>query len=105
MRRWPCLSWAVFRSITLRAPVCGLAYLYNISAGGVQLLTDRPLRPGAFLRLRFPQQGPPLLQPLTLKVIYATPGGEGSWLVGGTWLRKLGKTQLHILVQRAEASP
>jgi hypothetical protein len=64
------------------------ARLFNVSAAGVGLVLARPFEAGTVLAIDLPgaSAGP---RTSLARVIHATPGPAGEWLVGGVFLRQL----------------
>jgi hypothetical protein len=81
--RYPCELWAV--SPASSAPEAALGWTATVcdaSVGGLGLVLDRQLDPGAELlvELRAPADG--LTQQLRLRVVHAQPLSDSQWRVG-----------------------
>jgi PilZ domain len=79
----PCRAVAGARADAWRGRV------FNISTAGVGLVLDRRCEPGAVLAIDLPGAASGHPRTLLARVIHATPGPGGTWLVGGSFLRRL----------------
>src|SRR5262245_61932127 len=79
----PCRTLAGTRADAWRARV------FNISTAGVGLVLDGRCEPGTVLAIDLSGAAADGPKTLLARVIHATPGPGGTWLVGGSFLRRL----------------
>jgi hypothetical protein len=74
------------------------ATVRDLSATGIGLLIDRPLKPGSVLILSLQTGDHRLARPLPVRVMHSSPATEGNWLVGCQFVRRLSDPELHVLL-------
>jgi hypothetical protein len=80
---------AACRAVAAARPDAWRARVFNISAAGVGLVLGRRVEPGTLLALDLPNPASGCARTLMARIIHATPGPGGTWLVGGSFLRRL----------------
>jgi hypothetical protein len=95
--RWPGTGGAALRLLTERRGIVPVRVL-NLSVGGVGMLSGMRLEPGATAELRL--FGKPGTQPVQADALicHVSPSTEGGWLLGCTFIRKLGEHELALLI-------
>jgi hypothetical protein len=74
------------------------ATVRNLSATGIGLLVNHPLKAGNVLILNLQSGLQRLARPLPVKVTHASPLSEGNWLVGCQFVRRLSGPELQVLL-------
>jgi hypothetical protein len=74
------------------------AGVLNISATGVGLLLDEPLKPGTVLVISLQSAPGRLSRPLPVRVMHATAQPGGGWLVGCQFVRRLSQQDMAALL-------
>jgi hypothetical protein len=74
------------------------ARVRDVSLTGIGLLAPRPLKPGEGLVLRLQARDGRVSRPLPVRVMHATAGGEGAWVVGCQFVRALSPRDLRELL-------
>lgn len=72
--------------------------VHNISATGIGLVTPHRLRPGTALVIRLTSGARGVSRPLVVRVMHATDQGDGSWLTGAVFVRRLSPQGLRELL-------
>jgi hypothetical protein len=73
----------------------------NVSATGIGLLLDEPLKAGTVLVLSLQGSSRRLSRPLPVRVMHATAQPEGGWLVGCQFVRRLSGQDMAALLNEA----
>jgi PilZ domain-containing protein len=74
------------------------ASVRDMSATGIGLLVNQPLKSGSVLILNLQTGRHRLARPLPVRVMHAAPAGEGNWLVGCQFVRRLSEPELNALL-------
>ena len=74
------------------------ASVQDISVAGLSLLVDFEVSSERLLRVELFNQVRACLHVKLLQVIHVTPHGEGTWLVGGSFLCPLTEDEFHDLI-------
>ena len=72
--------------------------VHTISATGIGLITPQKLRPGAILVIRLAGSTRPMSRPIVVRVMRTNPHGDGGWLTGGLFVRRLSPAELQELL-------
>jgi PilZ domain-containing protein len=72
--------------------------VHNISATGIGLVVPHQLRPGTVLVIRLTSSTRAVSRPLVVRVMHATAQGNGSWLTGAVFVRRLSPQGLRELL-------
>jgi hypothetical protein len=85
-------SWRLFATTICSS---GQGTVNDISVNGISLTVDSALRPGMFLDLSLAgDDGECFAQPMLVRVRRVIPQGDGSWIVGCNFVKKLSKEEL-----------
>src|SRR5262245_2437930 len=74
------------------------AHVRDISRTGLSLRVRCWIKPGTVLVIRLHGRGETLGRPVPMRVMHATPAGDGEWLIGGMFVRPLRDEELRPLV-------
>ena len=77
------------------------ASLHNISATGISLRVRCWIKPGTVVVVRLHGKGERYSRPLPMRVMHATPHGDGEWIVGGMLVRPLQDEELRQILEPA----
>jgi len=85
-----------------------VANVRDISAAGIGLTMNRPMKPGMSLTIEMPTQAGHINKQLLVHVCHARPVANGNgrptwWALGGTFSRKLTHDEIEFLRNRAPA--
>jgi hypothetical protein len=72
--------------------------VHNISATGIALITPQKLRPGTVLVIRLAGSTRPMSRPIVVRVMHASAHGDGGWLTGALFVRRLSPAALQELL-------
>lgn len=73
----------------------------DISATGVGLLVNGPVKPGTILILKLQGNDQRVSRPLPARVMHVTARDDGAWLVGCAFLRRLNNEDLQAVLDRS----
>jgi hypothetical protein len=87
-----CRLEALSRPLDVADGICWGGTVQNISEGGLGLLLCYPFKPGTFLGINLCDK--PGLGPLAIRVIHVRDEPDGTWFLGGAFVRPLSKDEL-----------
>jgi hypothetical protein len=94
-RRRPCRKRLPCQLVRIAEKGTWSAMVRDISSEGVGLMTSRAVRPGMFLTVELPLRLGQPAQAKLVRVLHVRPQpGQPWWLVGGTFLQRLGREEL-----------
>jgi hypothetical protein len=103
--RYPASGQTTVQPVNGAGPGRLPARLRNISRGGINLLVDRALEPGALLSVDLPGgEGRPT-QAVLACVVHVRPHGAGEWAIGCTFSQELADGDLRAFGARREKPP
>jgi hypothetical protein len=72
--------------------------IHNLSATGIGLRVQQPLKPGMGLVILLQSRRRQLSRPLAVRVMHATPLADGDWLLGCQFVRRLSEQDMQELL-------
>jgi hypothetical protein len=96
--RFPPEITPVCRVGGLTLPVISRAIVRDLSATGIGLLVNQPMKAGTVLVLCLESVDRQLARPLPARVMHASAVSEGHWLVGCQFVRCLSEPELQALL-------
>jgi PilZ domain len=95
--RFECRRTNRWRLFATTACSSGEGTVQDISVDGISLIVNSELRPGLFLDLTLAgDDGESSSQQTLVRVRRVTPRGDGSWIVGCTFVKKLSQEELQV---------
>jgi hypothetical protein len=96
--RFPPELTPVCRVGGLTLPEMSRTIVHDLSATGIGLLVNQPIKSGTVLVLCLETVDRRLARPLPARVMHASPVSEGHWLIGCQFVRRLSEPELRVLL-------
>jgi hypothetical protein len=96
--RYPCEGDTMVQAMLSQDQERCRSKVLNISAGGVALLSPRPLEIGSLLNLDLNSADGQPLRSVKARVVHLTPRGENQWLLGCTFVAELSDEDVMALL-------
>jgi hypothetical protein len=92
--RFPCDLKPSWRILGKQSGESWGGSIHDISKTGLSLRVRCWIKPGTVLVVRLHGRGERYSRPLPLRVMHATAGGDGEWIVGGMFVRPLNDEEI-----------